>query len=64
MPDNTPYDPRPGWVRQRTYELQQTGLSYDADTARPRPKLTSGPTSERRPAERRRPRPALLRAGM
>jgi hypothetical protein len=23
-------DPRPGWVRQRTYELQGTGLSYDA----------------------------------
>jgi hypothetical protein len=21
-------DPRPGWVRQRTYELQKTGLSY------------------------------------
>lgn len=26
----SPVDPRPGWVRQRTYELQQTGLSYDA----------------------------------
>jgi hypothetical protein len=25
-----PVDPRPGWVRQRTYELQGTGLSYDA----------------------------------
>jgi hypothetical protein len=23
-------DPRPGWVRQRTYELQKSGLSYDA----------------------------------
>jgi hypothetical protein len=23
-------DPRPGWVRQRTYELQQPGLSYAA----------------------------------
>jgi hypothetical protein len=23
-------DPRPGWVRQRTYELHQSGLSYDA----------------------------------
>lgn len=23
-----PVDPRPGWIRQRTYELQQTGLSY------------------------------------
>jgi hypothetical protein len=21
-------DPRPGWIRQRTYELQQTGLKY------------------------------------
>lgn len=27
---NGPVDPRPGWVRQRTYELQKTGLSYDA----------------------------------
>jgi len=25
-----PVDPRPGWVRQRTYELQQTGMSYAA----------------------------------
>jgi hypothetical protein len=25
-----PVDPRPGWIRQRTYELQGTGLSYDA----------------------------------
>jgi hypothetical protein len=23
-----PVDPRPSWVRQRTYELQQTGMSY------------------------------------
>jgi hypothetical protein len=22
-------DPRPGWVRQRTYELHESGLSYD-----------------------------------
>jgi hypothetical protein len=27
---NGPIDPRPGWIRQRTYELQGTGLSYDA----------------------------------
>jgi hypothetical protein len=26
----SPVDPRPGWVRQRTYELHQSGLSYDA----------------------------------
>lgn len=26
----TPVDPRPGWVRQRTYELQKTGMSYAA----------------------------------
>jgi hypothetical protein len=25
-----PIDPRPGWVRQRIYELQTSGLSYDA----------------------------------
>jgi hypothetical protein len=23
-------DPRPGWIRQRTFELQQTGMKYDA----------------------------------
>lgn len=23
-------DPRPGWVRQRTFELQKAGLSYAA----------------------------------
>lgn len=23
-------DPRPGWIRDRTYELQGTGLSYTA----------------------------------
>jgi hypothetical protein len=23
-------DPRPGWIRDRTYELHQSGLSYDA----------------------------------
>jgi hypothetical protein len=22
------FDPRPGWVRRRTHELQTTGLSY------------------------------------
>lgn len=26
-------DPRSGWVRQRTYELQQSGLSYAAARA-------------------------------
>jgi|GEM_PF-6307638 len=25
-----PIDPRPGWIRERTYELHQSGLSYDA----------------------------------
>lgn len=25
-----PPDPRPSWVRQRTFDLQGTGLSYDA----------------------------------
>jgi hypothetical protein len=24
----SPRDPRPGWVRQRIYELQQSGMSY------------------------------------
>lgn len=23
-----PVDPRPGWVRQRTYELHQSGMAY------------------------------------
>jgi hypothetical protein len=23
-------DPRPGWVRDRTYELHKSGLTYDA----------------------------------
>lgn len=23
-------DPRPAWVRERTYELHKSGLSYDA----------------------------------
>ena len=23
-------DPRPEWVRERTYELHQSGMSYDA----------------------------------
>jgi hypothetical protein len=23
-------DPRPGWIRDRTYELHQSGMSYDA----------------------------------
>jgi hypothetical protein len=27
---SNPIDPRPGWVRQRTFELQKSGLSYDA----------------------------------
>jgi hypothetical protein len=22
-------DPRPGWIRQRTYELHESGMSYD-----------------------------------
>lgn len=26
-------DPRPGWIRQRTYELQQTGLKYSTARA-------------------------------
>lgn len=25
-----PVDPRPGWIRQRIFELQTDGLSYDA----------------------------------
>lgn len=25
----SPVDPRPGWVRERTYELHEGGLSYD-----------------------------------
>jgi hypothetical protein len=26
----SPLDPRPGWIRERTYVLHKSGLSYDA----------------------------------
>jgi hypothetical protein len=44
----SPIDPRPGWVRQRTYELHQSGLSWLAAREQAEPRLM--PFSPRRSA--------------